>query len=239
MAAKAQEDEIGDATNLVVVFAGVLLEHAEVLLRQVCDRSNTFVSAHKLFSIFIFSIIHDFVLLSGPPHCRYHSWLHHCYQSLPQAFRHIICPQGRTPSRPTRPFAPSSTPFGSESAWQAGLKAKPWALNPQVDDFKNEAEVTAALRSAIAAKQYGLEGVLAPLVARACIQILPKDPTTFNVDNVRCVKIPGMTVNDSYLMKVLHVDGHRTKFGPCRSLPSTDESEDRRSDHASVEESGI
>ena len=143
------------------------------------------------------------------------------------------------PLAPTRPFAPSSTPFGSESAWQAGLKAKPWALNPQVDDFKNEAEVTAALRSAIAAKQYGLEGVLAPLVARACIQILPKDPTTFNVDNVRCVKIPGMTVNDSYLMKVLHVDGHRTKFGPCRSLPSTDESEDRRSDHASVEESGI
>jgi T-complex protein 1 subunit theta len=35
MAAKAQEDEIGDATNLVVVFAGVLLEGAEVLLRQV------------------------------------------------------------------------------------------------------------------------------------------------------------------------------------------------------------
>ena len=27
--------------------------------------------------------------------------------------------------------------------------------------------------------------------AQACIQILPKDPTTFNVDNVRCVKIPG------------------------------------------------
>jgi chaperonin GroEL (HSP60 family) len=35
MAAKAQEDEIGDATNLVVVFAGVLLEGAEGLLRQV------------------------------------------------------------------------------------------------------------------------------------------------------------------------------------------------------------
>ena len=35
MAAKAQEDEIGDATNLVVVFAGVLLEGAENLLRQV------------------------------------------------------------------------------------------------------------------------------------------------------------------------------------------------------------
>ena len=35
MAAKAQEDEIGDATNLVVVVAGVLLEGAEQLLRQV------------------------------------------------------------------------------------------------------------------------------------------------------------------------------------------------------------
>jgi chaperonin GroEL (HSP60 family) len=37
MAAKAQEDEIGDATNLVVVFAGVLLEGAEGLLRQVLN----------------------------------------------------------------------------------------------------------------------------------------------------------------------------------------------------------
>ncbi len=104
----------------------------------------------------------------------------------------------------------------------------------KVDDYKNEVDVTAALRSAIAAKQYGLENVLAPLVARACIQILPKDPTTFNVDNVRCVKIPGMTVNDSYLMKgfvitrdsegtVKHVNNARiVVFGTEVDLSSTE-----------------
>ena len=104
----------------------------------------------------------------------------------------------------------------------------------KVDDYKNEVDVTAALRSAIAAKQYGLEDVLAPLVARACIQILPKDPTTFNVDNVRCVKIPGMTVNDSYLMKgfvitrdsegtVKHVNNARiVVFGTEVDLSSTE-----------------
>jgi T-complex protein 1 subunit theta len=43
MAAKAQEDEIGDATNLVVVFAGVLLEYAEVLLRQVLVRREFYL----------------------------------------------------------------------------------------------------------------------------------------------------------------------------------------------------
>jgi hypothetical protein len=48
MAAKAQEDEIGDATNLVVVFAGVLLEYAEVLLRQVLVRREfLFISEIK------------------------------------------------------------------------------------------------------------------------------------------------------------------------------------------------
>eukprot|EP00291_Cryptomonas_curvata_P011808 CAMPEP_0172188030 /NCGR_PEP_ID=MMETSP1050-20130122/21678_1 /TAXON_ID=233186 /ORGANISM="Cryptomonas curvata, Strain CCAP979/52" /LENGTH=534 /DNA_ID=CAMNT_0012862441 /DNA_START=9 /DNA_END=1610 /DNA_ORIENTATION=- len=166
MAAKAQEDEIGDATNLVVVFAGVLLEGAEGLLRQGLHTAD------------------------------------------------IIA--------------------GYSIATKACLKHFDTLSVHKVDDYKNEVDVTAALRSAIAAKQYGLEDVLAPLVARACIQILPKDPTTFNVDNVRCVKIPGMTVNDSYLMKgfvitrdsegtVKHVNNARiVVFGTEVDLSSTE-----------------
>jgi T-complex protein 1 subunit theta len=75
-------------------------------------------------------------------------------------------------------------------------------ITPEGDSFLyTQKQVTKALRSAIAAKQYGLEDFLAPLVAKACIQILPKNPSDFNVDNVRVAKIPGMTVTESFLMK--------------------------------------
>lgn len=36
LASGQQEQEVGDGTNFVLVFAGALLEHAEMLLRMVC-----------------------------------------------------------------------------------------------------------------------------------------------------------------------------------------------------------
>lgn len=71
----------------------------------------------------------------------------------------------------------------------------------QLSDLRDQEAVSAVLQSAIGAKQYGLEDMLAPLVASACIQILPKDAKQFNLDNVRVAKIPGMSVGDSFLMK--------------------------------------
>lgn len=35
MALQQQEQEVGDGTNFILVFAGALLEHAEMLLRMV------------------------------------------------------------------------------------------------------------------------------------------------------------------------------------------------------------
>jgi len=70
-----------------------------------------------------------------------------------------------------------------------------------VTDLRDQKAVALALKGAIGAKQYGLEDILTDLVSKACIQILPKDPKNFNVDNVRIAKIPGMTVDDSFLMK--------------------------------------
>ena len=67
MAAKAQEDEIGDATNLVVVFAGVLLEGAEGLLRQVFSQlsiiSNNMKSTKIRAGQHSFGIFHLFFVL--------------------------------------------------------------------------------------------------------------------------------------------------------------------------------
>jgi T-complex protein 1 subunit theta len=47
------------------------------------------------------------------------------------------------------------------------------------------------LKCPLAAKQYGYEDVLAPLIAKACVSVCPKNPVNFNVDNVRTVKITG------------------------------------------------
>jgi len=133
LAAKSQEEEIGDNTNLVVVMAGTLLEGAEDLLR---------------------TGLHTADIIAGYSRASKASMEHLdtlCMHTLP--------------------------------------------------DLRDEKAVALSLKSAIGAKQYGLEEILADLVAKACIQILPKDPKQFIVDNVRVAKIPGMSVHDSFLMK--------------------------------------
>ncbi|PKA63319.1 T-complex protein 1 subunit alpha [Apostasia shenzhenica] len=58
-------------------------------------------------------------------------------------------------------------------------------------DVCNEDEVVSRMKSAVASKQFGLEDMLCPLIADACIQVCPKNPANFNVDNVRVVKLVG------------------------------------------------
>jgi len=71
----------------------------------------------------------------------------------------------------------------------------------QVKDLTNIEEVQKALRTAIAAKLYGYEDFLAPLVAQACVNVLPENSKNFNVDNIRVCKILGQGVTDSYLVR--------------------------------------
>lgn len=40
-----------------------------------------------------------------------------------------------------------------------------------------------------------------PSQAEACIDVVPKNPANFNVDNVRVVKIPGGGLHDSHVVK--------------------------------------
>ena len=53
--------------------------------------------------------------------------------------------------------------------------------------------VSNRLKCPLAAKQFGYEDVLAPLISKACVSVCPKNPVNFNVDNVRTIKIPGTT----------------------------------------------
>lgn len=64
--------------------------------------------------------------------------------------------------------------------------------------------------------RYGYEELLAPLVASACIQILPKNSLSFSVDNVRVAKILGGGVMDTKLVKgfVLTRDTEGKKHNP-------------------------
>eukprot|EP00899_Mesostigma_viride_P002925 jgi/Mesvir1/12633/Mv14593-RA.1 len=70
-------------------------------------------------------------------------------------------------------------------------------------DVRNVADVVPQLKSAIAAKQFGREEVLAKLVAEACNLVCPKNPGSFNVDNVRMAKVVAGNLNQSLVVKGL------------------------------------
>lgn len=71
----------------------------------------------------------------------------------------------------------------------------------RVDDLRSLPALSKALRTVIAAKQSGQEGILADMVAEAVLAVMPKNPYNFNVDNVRVVKIMGGTLAHSRVVK--------------------------------------
>jgi T-complex protein 1 subunit theta len=52
---------------------------------------------------------------------------------------------------------------------------------------------------------HGQEGLLAPLVAQACINVVPTNAENFNTDNVRVCKMLGGSLMDSTVIKGLVV----------------------------------
>ena len=87
---------------------------------------------------------------------------------------------------------------------KASLKALEWIEKMScgsLHDISNRPAVTEGIRTAIAAKQYGYEDFLAPLVADACLNSLPSNPRSFNVDSIRVAKILGSGVLQSTLVK--------------------------------------
>lgn len=68
-------------------------------------------------------------------------------------------------------------------------------------DVRNKEEVVLRMRSAVASKQFGQEDILCPLVADACIQVCPKNPANFNVDNVRVAKLVGGGLRNSTVVR--------------------------------------
>eukprot|EP01098_Paradermamoeba_levis_P004840 TRINITY_DN2069_c0_g1_i1.p1 TRINITY_DN2069_c0_g1~~TRINITY_DN2069_c0_g1_i1.p1 ORF type:complete len:579 (+),score=191.91 TRINITY_DN2069_c0_g1_i1:259-1737(+) len=101
---------------------------------------------------------------------------------------------------------PSDILAGYTKATKKALEVLEELTAYRIDDIKDEAKVIKCIKSAISSKQHGFEDLLSPLIARACVQILPKDPKNFNVENIRVVKILGGGVADSTLVKGFVVD---------------------------------
>ncbi|XP_043719261.1 T-complex protein 1 subunit theta-like [Telopea speciosissima] len=68
-------------------------------------------------------------------------------------------------------------------------------------DVRNKDQAVSRMKAAVASKQFGLEDILCPLVADACIQVCPKNPANFNVDNVRVAKLVGGGLHNSSVVR--------------------------------------
>ncbi|KZT72374.1 T-complex protein 1 [Daedalea quercina L-15889] len=133
MASQAQEAEMGDSTNMVLILAGELLKKAENLL------------------------------IMG---------LH-----------------------------PSEIVRGYELACVKALAELDTLSTKTLDSPPTQSGLAAALKPAIASKQYGYEDTLAALVAEAALAVMPPNPKNFNVDNVRVVKIMGGSLAGSQVVQ--------------------------------------
>ncbi|KAG1150740.1 hypothetical protein G6F37_001268 [Rhizopus arrhizus] len=133
MASQQQESEVGDNTNLVIVFAGELLTKAADLLRL---------------------------------------GLH-----------------------------PSEVIQGYELARERALSIIEELSVNKVESLTSRDELLKVVNASISSKQYGYEGFLGDLVTEAALNIMPKNPKDFNVDNVRVVKVMGSSIHESRVVR--------------------------------------
>lgn len=72
----------------------------------------------------------------------------------------------------------------------------------KVESINDSGELSKVIKPVIAAKQYGLEDLISKLVIDAVkITINPKNPSNFNVDSIRVVKIMGSSLSNSQVIK--------------------------------------
>lgn len=127
LAAQRQEEELGDATNFVIVFAGELLSQAESLLRMGLNVNDVMIGFEKANA-----------------------------QSMEILDRLVV---------------------------------------KNVENISSIEDITTAIKTPIASKQFGWEDTIAPVVAKACSQVLNKRGQ-INVDHVRVAKILGGGISD-------------------------------------------
>ena len=111
--------------------------------------------------------------------------------------------------------------IGYEKAYAKTLELLDQVPTYDLPDIKSVEEVTKVIKPVIGSKMvHGQETFLAPLIAQACISVLPDKQEKFLVDNVRVAKILGGSLMDSEVIKglvvVRNVEGNVTKVENCK-----------------------
>jgi T-complex protein 1 subunit theta len=75
--------------------------------------------------------------------------------------------------------------------------SKAWSCT----DVRSEDQIIKCVTSALAAKQFGMESMLAKMVAQACVKVMPPKPSNFDVDNIRTTKIHGGNLTKSFVVE--------------------------------------
>ncbi|XP_022745773.1 T-complex protein 1 subunit theta-like [Durio zibethinus] len=74
-------------------------------------------------------------------------------------------------------------------------------------DVRNKKQVVTRMKAAVASKQHGQEDILCSLIADACIQVCPKNPANFDVDNVRVSKLVGGGLHNCTVVRGMVLKG--------------------------------
>lgn len=98
---------------------------------------------------------------------------------------------------------PSEIIIGYTKAINKTIQVLEELVEPGSDtmDVRDTAQAISRMKAAVASKQFGLEDILCHLIAQACIQVCPKNPANFNVDNVRVAKLLGGGLHDSKIVR--------------------------------------
>lgn len=88
--------------------------------------------------------------------------------------------------------------MGYKKAYEFLEKTLPSLVVETLKDTRNEAELIRICKPVLAAKQYGYEDILAPLVAKACMQTMGQSGrASVKTDSVRIAKIIGGNISQS------------------------------------------
>eukprot|EP00928_Gymnodinium_smaydae_P015244 TRINITY_DN155_c0_g2_i2.p1 TRINITY_DN155_c0_g2~~TRINITY_DN155_c0_g2_i2.p1 ORF type:complete len:565 (+),score=165.43 TRINITY_DN155_c0_g2_i2:73-1695(+) len=67
-------------------------------------------------------------------------------------------------------------------------------------DARDPAQIAKCCRTALAAKQIGIDAKLAELVGQACVKVMPNTPSNFDIDSIRVTKIHGGNFSGSFVV---------------------------------------